>query len=137
MKIRQGFVTNSSSSSFIIAVKEKDSKLSKDIEDKLLEWAKNQIFEKGTTRISSIEELDKFFISNYGYRNQSLQELLEDDYYKEKYDAMKINIEKGFVIYEKYISCEGQDEHLEMYDDALELLSNSKDFKGINTDLSY
>lgn len=137
MKIRKSFVTNSSSSSYVIAIKEKDGKISKEIEDLLLEWAKKQILEIGTTKIETIEDLNKFMLDKYGYRNDTLEDILKQDYVLKKYNNMKENLEKGLVIYEKYICCEGQDEHLDMFENALTLLKQSEDFEGINTDLCY
>lgn len=137
MKIRKSFVTNSSSSSYIIAVKEKDGKISKEFEEKLLEWAKMQILESGTTKISTIEDLNQFILDKYGYRKDTIEDLLKEDYILEEYNEIKEKLNKGFVIYEKYISCEGQDEHLDMFDDALRILSSSSDFEGIKTDLGY
>jgi hypothetical protein len=137
MKIRKDFVTNSSSTSFIIGIKEKDGNMSKDVEKKLLQWAKNELLEYYSQKIANVEDLNQYFIENYGYKNQTLEKILEDEYHKEKYEKMKKMIEDNFVIYEKYISCESQDEHLEMYEDAFEILEESKDYKAIDISLDY
>lgn len=136
MKYRNSFVTNSSSSSYIIAVKKENDELPKDIQEKLVEWAKNEIF--NGNKISTMEELEKFIIDEYGYRNQTLEEILNDDEYaKNNYEELKEKIQNGFVVYKNWISCEGQDEHLDMIHRAFNELEKSKNFDGIDTDMYY
>lgn len=136
MKYRTDFVTNSSSSSFVIAIKNENDKLPTDIEEILLEWAKNQIL-KGE-KISTIEELNEYFCEEYSWKHMTLEELLNDDIFaSEDYENYKKLIEEGFCIYKKWIPCEGQDEHLDMYEEALDLLEESKNYKGLEIDLDY
>ena len=137
MKIRKSFVTNSSSSSFVIAVKEENGDLTPELNEKLLEWAKKELLDNGTNKIETIEDLNKYIIETYGYRNDTLEKVLEEEDLQEKYNTLKKAIEDGFAIYTKYISCEGEDEHLYMFDRALDKLKESKDFIGIDTYLSY
>lgn len=136
MKYRNSFVTNSSSSSYIIAVKKENDELPQDIQEKLIEWAKNEIF--AGNKISTMEELEKFIIDEYGYRNQTLEEILNDDEYaKNNYEELKEKIEKGFVVYKNWVSCEGQDEHLDMLSRAFNKLAKSENFEEIDTDMYY
>lgn len=137
MKYRKGFVTNSSSTSYTIAIKKENETLPKEIEQLLLEWAKSELLNSSDT-ISNIEELNSYFIDKYSYRKDiTLEEILKNKDEKEEYKKLKEKIENGFTIYTKYISCEGQDEHLEMYENALDLLKKSKYFEDIKTDLYY
>lgn len=136
MKYRNSFVTNSSSSSYIIAVKKENGELPKDIQEKLVEWAKNEIF--NGNKISTMEELEKFIIEEYGYSNKSLEELIKEDEDVEGiYENLKEKIQNGFVVYKNWISCEGQDEHLDMIHRAFNELEKSKNFDGIDTDMYY
>ena len=137
MKYRKGFVTNSSSTSYTIAIKKENETLPKEIEQLLLEWAKIELLNSSDT-ISNIEELNSYFIDKYRYRKDiTLEEILKNEDEKEEYEKLKEKIENGFIIYTKYISWEGQDEHLEMYENALDLLKKSKYFEDIKTDLYY
>lgn len=91
MKIRQGFVTNSSSSSFVIAVK-------KDIEEGPMKIFLDNIFEQEDV-ITSIEELNDYIVNTYGYRNQTLKDILEDDEYARNiYRTQKAAIEKDMIV---------------------------------------
>lgn len=135
MKYRIDFVTNSSSSSFIIALKNS----SKEIDNILLEWAKKQLIENAE-QINSIEQLDSYFIKKYAYfrTNVTLEQLLADEpYLNEEYKKCKRAIENGSKIIFKTISCEGLNEHLEMFEELFEMLEESTDYQDIDTDLSY
>jgi hypothetical protein len=137
MKRRDGFVSNSSSSSFIIALKNNNGGLSKDIEEKLLEWAKNELIEK-STMVSTIEGLDNYLLKTYYGDSGTIDELLEEypSLRKHYEESIKL-INEGYSIVLRKISNNHNDEHLDMYLDAFNTLATSDDFKGIKTDLSY
>jgi hypothetical protein len=89
MKVRQGFVSNSSSSSFIISSKESELCVNVPV---ILEPEKI---------ISSIEELDEYFLELY--LADALSELTKSE--KENYDKCKDKLNNGekiFIVCVKY-----------------------------------
>jgi hypothetical protein len=87
MKRRQGFVSNSSSSSFIIAV-------DKDVENKdiRIEISIEDCIEK---RLSTIEEVQKYFLDQYGEADQTFGDMLvaEGEWFSAQYDMCVEEIE--------------------------------------------
>jgi hypothetical protein len=91
MKIRNDFVTNSSSSSFVIAYKNVDNN---QLLDKIIEAL------GGKFVITTKEELDKYYVDNYGWKDETLEEILdENDYRKDSYEEYLKSIQNGFKIY--------------------------------------
>jgi len=108
MKTRQGFVSNSSSSSFIVAF------------DKTNDAGKCQLtlevdMSKYGTRLSSKEELDDYIIGEYGTRGITIEKVLEDDWYdRDRYNKMLEAINAGKVIFAGWASYNETDDPIEM-----------------------
>lgn len=98
MKLRNSFVTNSSSSSFIISSKSKDNKI-----QLILEVDLDKSADK---KITTIEELNEYADYNWDYNPNDPK---SDDYMKEEYDKMKKAIEDGNILFELWGSNESDD----------------------------
>ena len=94
MKIRNGFVSNSSSSSFIVSCKDKKSaKIKVELEVDLYHHAKS--------KITTLSELDKYYIKQYGWDKKNTIEAIfedEDGYFKEDYIKAKKAIKRGEIV---------------------------------------
>jgi hypothetical protein len=87
MKVRKGFVSNSSSSSFIIAAKDiKNLKATIQFEVDLKDYISSY-----TKPITSLEQLKKYYIDDYGYNEEDFNE-------SEEYKTCCKEIKKGKTI---------------------------------------
>ena len=96
MKIRKGFVSNSSSSSFILPVNGDSDKFTITItlDDLKRMMSSGESHIRGP--LTTIEEIGMHIAVNYGWRGQSLENLLEEDEYAaEKYDELLAIINSG------------------------------------------
>ena len=110
MKVRSDFVTNSSSSSYVIAYRNlpefDDETLVKypflKNYGKMIEKVLFSEGDEGTTAgevVRTKEEYDKWFVDMHGWRDQTLEKLLEDDkWLADSYKKAVEYLENGFNI---------------------------------------
>lgn len=117
MKYRSDFVTNSSSSSYIIAYKQTPNYDEATLKkypalacfNRLIDMVLNASSDCNETdegyKITTEEELNNFFVDRYGYSLHTLYDILSDDeYLKERYDKCVNAIQRGCVVLFKEVS---------------------------------
>lgn len=100
MKIRAGFVSNSSSSSFIVAS-----------EGPAEVVVKADLSKYADRTVRTIEELDAAILEDYGWKQTIVEELLAqgDDWLKRMYLRAREAVEGGKTVLFGTVSSEGED----------------------------
>jgi len=106
MKTRMGFVSNSSSSSFIIASKEKPKMI--------IEIDIEYIADK---KITTEKELVEYLLEEYGY--DTIEEFFDNEEWdKNNYDKCLKALEEGNFLYAGSISSDGETSEAYIYDNG-------------------
>ena len=133
MKVRLDFVTNSSSSSFIVARK---GKISEQQKQKIIEYVEERFLAKDDKALKTIEDLNKY-AEDYGWLDMDGG---VDEYYQREYEAMQNALKQGMTVHCGYVDHEESDYHLcNMYEKIWNIMEKNGDnnFIIIDGDLSY
>jgi len=125
MKVRNGFVSNSSSSSFIVSLdKDAPTKITLSVEVDLAQYGEV---------IKTVNELDEKIKEEYWQEDDGTMR----DYYQEQYDEMKSAIENGQVVIwgqfcdegeaeENFLCCRGLKGQVE--EDKINIIQNESGY---------
>lgn len=127
MKVRMDFVTNSSSSSFILA---RTSKLNEKQKEEILKYVEKTFLGKPLlTPKSTEEEIQKVFQDDWQFIDE-----------EERQMAVRKALKQGKTIYDGCVDYEQSDyEYASIFEEIWEILEENGDgnFEAINDDLSY
>lgn len=118
MKVRKGFVSNSSSSSFVVAVdNDTSTKITLSMEIDLADYGHV---------LNTVEELDNYYLKEYVYGLNTIEEWLKDEddsWMHEQYKKSKKAIEDGKKVLIGWFSDDG--------DNAVESMLCNSGLRGI------
>ena len=127
MKVRMDFVTNSSSSSFILA---RTSKLNEKQKEEILKYVEKKFLGQPLlTPESTEEEIQKVFQDDWQF--------IEEE---ERQMAVRKALKQGKTIYDGYVDYEHSDyEYASIFEEIWKILkeNGNGNFEAINDDLSY
>jgi ClpP class serine protease len=97
MKVRQAFVANSS---FIIGTKSTDIPIGENMPKWVATYVNKMLKQlTGGEVFTNKEELDKYFVYNYGGSEDTIESLLEEDrWVKKNYEPMLEAINNGYTV---------------------------------------
>lgn len=100
MKRRNSFVANSSSSSFIIGIKDSV----KTVDESLPKWASVMMenlldYLSEDRQFTTKEEFDEYILENWGYDDSTIEEIMEDSrYIRDMYPKAVKALESGMTL---------------------------------------